>query len=920
MREIVSSIRRIGLINSGMFDTLELNTDVHAMHLVGDNNVGKTSLIELIQFLYFPDVREMHFSKSLTETMAFYFRREGSYVLFEVRTLAGTVRTIGLYGTGTADARQSFVFDGPFMLDDFLDQEQHVLPLPGVAADLADRRFYVFTRVEDHERALVGEHSTDRANARLFDLSRPNFRLLRRLLQNLLRLERLSSREIRQFLNALVESSGAKTRIDIAHDFDRKYGEIRAIRDRIAALNRLKPLIDQWTAANSRAERARRQEHAARERLSYVALRYAGFLDDAHHTRQGQMTALRSKLGQSETQRQQLADQIAEKRSELRSTEGLLNEHATLVQHCQGRHVAEVRAERELWSHDAFELHQKLDQLSPAAADVIARRLERLRRERDQIQRQIEHQTLTHLLTATNLCDDERALAHFLLAEGVLSLPVSDAVGDTGAFLNAVRAAGAQVDVDGVFRGFGLVLPRAIWHQGNAQDEPLADRLAAHERQIAETERELTIARDRAAAQDRLQTAQRRVTALDRLLQAFQRLEEMTAAEGNVAAITERARAHRMAIEDLQRRQKALTETIQGLQSDQVTLLSELERLAQSRREISAVLAEIGQPSGTSPDDIAAVPVEQLPELFRLSRVEYSERRSAVRQANVALEESQHRLADLHEREAPDIPFSAWVAEKQLLTAEVEQLERRLLDSYANLIAVVKGELDKLTRAYDVVRDRVAELNTTIRRVSISNIERIELQVQESQLVEAIRQTSRIQLDLFGPASRSLPVEAAEQQIEEFVVRTLRAHGKELSLDDLFQLEFKVTFATTGEQRSVADIHAFESNGTAVGVKIVVYLGLIKLLQGSRRGTSARVPFFLDEVGSLSSNNVRQIIAYCADHNFLPIFASPTIRSDIPHSYILQRDGERSRLVNEVILTDGASVDEVTSVDHASAS
>ncbi|MDP9316373.1 MAG: ATP-binding protein, partial [Chloroflexota bacterium] len=259
------------------------------------------------------------------------------------------------------------------------------------------------------------------------------------------------------------------------------------------------------------------------------------------------------------------------------------------------------------------------------------------------------------------------------------------------------------------------------------------------------------------------------------------------------------------------------------------------------------------------------------------------------------------------------------VAEKQLLTAEVEQLERRLLDSYANLIAVVKGELDKLTRAYDVVRDRVAELNTTIRRVSISNIERIELQVQESQLVEAIRQTSRLQLDLFGPASGDLPVEAAEQQIEEFVVRTLRAHGKELSLDDLFQLEFKVTFATTGEQRSVADIHAFESNGTAVGVKIVVYLGLIKLLQGSRRGTSARVPFFLDEVGSLSSNNVRQIIAYCADHNFLPIFASPTIRSDIPHSYILQRDGERSRLVNEVILTDGVSVDEVTSVDQASA-
>lgn len=255
------------------------------------------------------------------------------------------------------------------------------------------------------------------------------------------------------------------------------------------------------------------------------------------------------------------------------------------------------------------------------------------------------------------------------------------------------------------------------------------------------------------------------------------------------------------------------------------------------------------------------------------------------------------------------------MAEKRLLTAEVERLEAQLRESYANMVTLVKGELDKLTQAFEVVRSRVAELNNGIRRVSISNIERIELQVQESQLVEAIRQTSRLQLDMFAPSTGSLSLEAAEQQIEEYLVSTLRAHGRELNLDDLFQLEFRVTYAQTGEQRTVTEIHAFESNGTAIGVKIVVYLGLIWLLQGSRRGVVTRIPFFLDEVGSLSSNNVRQIIAYCAEHNFLPIFASPTIRSDIPHSYILQRDGDRSRLVNEVILTEREHADEATRVD-----
>ena len=45
MSDYTASIRRIGVINSGMFDTLTLNFDVQAIHLVGANNVGKTSLI-----------------------------------------------------------------------------------------------------------------------------------------------------------------------------------------------------------------------------------------------------------------------------------------------------------------------------------------------------------------------------------------------------------------------------------------------------------------------------------------------------------------------------------------------------------------------------------------------------------------------------------------------------------------------------------------------------------------------------------------------------------------------------------------------------------------------------------------------------------------------------------------------------------
>jgi hypothetical protein len=401
--EAISSILKLGLINSGMFDTLELNTDVRAVHLVGDNNVGKTSLIELIQFLYFPDLREMHFSKSLPETLAFYFRREGSYVLFTVRTVRGTQRTLGVYGAGSADSRQVFAFDGAFTLADFLDEQRHVLPPQRVGVRLADRRFYLYPRAEDHERGLVGEQSQDQANVHLFDMGRGNFRLLRHLLQNLLRLERLTARDIRLFLNALVESTGAKTRIDVARDFDRKYAETRNIRERINSLLRLKPLIDQWTAANERSAQATAAEHAARLRLSYAAQRYAGLLEEQQRALSGRTAAIGAALAELEEQRQQLANQIAAQRSRASELQRTIEELQRLTERCAGRQREEVRAEHDQFSYQATDLQKRIEQAGSMSVAQIERWLRKAREERDRIRRLIESRTVSHLLEDTLL-------------------------------------------------------------------------------------------------------------------------------------------------------------------------------------------------------------------------------------------------------------------------------------------------------------------------------------------------------------------------------------------------------------------------------------------------------------------------------------------------------------------------------------
>jgi hypothetical protein len=80
-------------------------------------------------------------------------------------------------------------------------------------------------------------------------------------------------------------------------------------------------------------------------------------------------------------------------------------------------------------------------------------------------------------------------------------------------------------------------------------------------------------------------------------------------------------------------------------------------------------------------------------------------------------------------------------------------------------------------------------------------------------------------------------------------------------------------------------------------------MGLIGLLQERKNIVGTRIPFLLDEVGSIDSDNFKQLIAYCARNNFLPIFARPEIRKDISHNYLFRRNGSRSYIASVIKLS-----------------
>lgn len=903
-----SRILRIGLVNSGVFDSLELNMDVQAVHLVGQNNVGKTSLIALIQFLYFHSLRDMTFSKSISESLAFYFPMEGSYILFNVRTVTGAQRTVGIYGTGTADTRKIFVFDGPFELQDFIDEKSCILSLKDAQTNLIGRNLQHYARFEDYEKALVGQHPDTSRNVQMFDLNLTNYRLLRQLLQGLLNLDRLASQDVQQFLIKLVETDGVKTEINIVQDYEKRYREIQRIQRQLNERKQLEPVIRQWRSLTEEIERSKQVLSCEREQLYHLSSRYLLYAKKRAKQTEREYSNVRGKLASLQEQR----DELQQQRAALELRRDTLQEDKRAFHHLLAgtRNFSQIQLEQQIerLTHQKVELRGLLDQIEPKAWDRLQRQYRRLKKERASVLRQMEHHTLGQIWTDENISTESRALLRFLTSQHLISLRSEDYLEDRARFISASQEILEHLGTDGVFQGFGLCIPRSRWYVAEQDVESLDEQLQRLDEDMRRCRRQRDIAKNRQQKEKELRELQSQIDRLRKIERQFEDLARLKDKYGSETTCVEQLRELSARYASLAQRIDAIATEQETLQNRSEMLHADLRRTQEEAEKISEAHASLVEFDTQCPEGIQALNVENLDQEYREAQNRVEKEETEIGRLEQQLIDPQTRLEERYESVSAELSFTAWVKRQLDITEEIDRLENQVYDSYNNLFTELRGGLGKLVQAFDMIAARVGGLNQIIQKVHISNIERIEIRVKKNDIAKAIEETVQHQLDLFSMGAPRFSVDEAQQKIDEWLSK-IRRHGHELRLEDLFTLEFSITFVHGSKPMITQEIHQLESHGTEVGVKVVLYLGLIRLLQGQKRSVDARVPFFLDEVGSIDSNNLRQLIDYCDRNNFLPIFASPEIRSDIPCNYVFRRNGSRSRLVNKIFITEAESED-----------
>lgn len=186
----------------------------------------------------------------------------------------------------------------------------------------------------------------------------------------------------------------------------------------------------------------------------------------------------------------------------------------------------------------------------------------------------------------------------------------------------------------------------------------------------------------------------------------------------------------------------------------------------------------------------------------------------------------------------------------------------------------------------------IANFNQQLGKVRISNIEKIVIKVKESnKLVKELELISKLKhftKDNLFSEELSDNLKILKQYLEM---------SKKVEFPELFEIRADVTM--NGKTKEIDFSKQIESTGADKVIRLFIILSIIHRLAVNDKEN--KIPICIDEILTIDPNNTNQMLQFCKENNFIPIFVAPHFitSSIIDKTYMLmkQKDGKAMPVV-----------------------
>lgn len=873
---------RIVVLHCGKFDFAEVEIDA-PVHLIGPNNVGKTSLIALLQFLYLDDQRVMQFCRDMSETRRYYFPEKYSYALFECLTPTG-FQVVGVHGLGPVRQHEyeRFVYTGRIDLSDFLDEQRRMREPEDTTARLAVKSFKrmeprhlkaALTGVGDARDVFLGlvpaKHGT-------------TYDRFRKVFGNILRLSHIRQNELKQLLLDIYSNAFQQREIDLASNYSTGFKQVKRDSHEVQELKLLQGDIEKLLRHLERRDHARQVIPALWQAIGQAFIRHKAALDRQEGHLQNQRRAI-------ETEQNDLKALLAKSREEERD---LARKSALLEQKLA--YVEEQRTRfRDFvpdWSRQRLvtiktQQEDLVVKLRSAADEPVEQVRKRLRTTEEQLTaKRSQFENLAHALVnllRKDLKDQEIADAFSVLNPDWLKVPANTAkpgvtTKDASGAADLVRQLlayrkGQSIDIQGV--NLDLTAVSAPHLAEYLDSNWIQEDLAALERDAQRYRDTLEAAKHAESLRSEKAALEKEQTAIIRDLGAYDEfcaeLQHETEWKTELAGIQTCEQNVREQIATHERRRSELVEAEQQNKTDRTDLHRKRDMLQEQVQRLPP------PPEDWPMQSVEDMPIE-LNELASRYRKSHAEEQSHAEQVRELLDTIEKRTYGRYT--APDEAGTIQALRDQL--ESIPQRERAVVEMWKGIAVGIKKDLHNIGRDLETLKGLVGVLNRQVASVSISNLASLKLLIEECpQWVKLIREiTVDDELPLF-----SNPKAAAEAL--EGIGRLLSEHPR-VDLRDLFNLCFEVG-TPDGKIHRHEHLDAIESNGTTVAIKVLVNLILLRGLLG---GADVQIPFYLDECSSLDQANLTAIVNMARQMGFVAVLASPEAMDAADKLYFMEEN------------------------------
>lgn len=194
--------------------------------------------------------------------------------------------------------------------------------------------------------------------------------------------------------------------------------------------------------------------------------------------------------------------------------------------------------------------------------------------------------------------------------------------------------------------------------------------------------------------------------------------------------------------------------------------------------------------------------------------------------------------------------------------------KRNSIDGYLQAISVqFANPSASLIRRYNEFKEFVyTKFNSKLSKTKFSDIESLKIELIESKsILDELRKISSIQ-DLKAQSELDFG-----QSDNLSILNHYLDSGKKIDFHELFELELHLTKG--GKDRKVDLKEQVESDGTDRMIRLVIVMTVINRLALTDKDN--KIVIFIDEIATIDGHNRRELLKFCKEHNFIPICASP---------------------------------------------